>query len=266
MSNVLTQKKEPKNFEEAFLLLERFIDESFENFIDESCREFTQIYVQDNALKDLNPELKQIFSFKLNARLTQFFKLHIFLNMNPTYDEKHNKFDLLPEKSPANIGNPYDLLKQIADDALAIFLNEIQKNEIKKILSDAKKGEKQAIYKLVMWEKTALGLDFIVKKIAFASLNGDKNFFERLAGAIKQKVTDKRKERNEGYKATLNYLIPFLKTRDGLNERQIWRMLNKPRNGPSLSDMYRNAKGYEISSLDDIDYFVKFLKRNKISP
>jgi hypothetical protein len=221
--------------------------------------------VQDNALKDLDPELKQIFLFKLNARLTQFFKLHTFLCMNPTYDE-NNKLDLLPGKSPVNIGNPYDLLKQVANDALAIFLKDIHKREIKIILSDAKKGNKQAIYKLVRWEKTALSLDFIVKKIAFASLNGDKDFFERLADAIKQKVTDKRKERNNLYKESLNYIIPFLKTRDGVNERQIWRMLNKNRNGISLSDMYRDTffEGDEVSSLDDIDYFVKFLKRNKI--
>lgn len=120
----------------------------------------------------------------------------------------------------------------------------------------------------MLWEKTALSFKFLVEKIAIASLKHDKDFFERLAKAIKQKVAHKSEIRNQHYKEALQFLIPFFKVKYGFNERKIWQRLNKERKGGTIADIMREVlfKEEDVSSLDDIDYFVKFLKRNKFTP
>jgi len=262
MPKIQLQIKEPKNAEEALSFIKGLFEEQ-QRF----CRKFTELYIQRAPLKDLEPELRHIFSFKLNARLISLINLHIILCMNLTYD-KNNQLVSIPGSSSYHIGSPYDFVEQVAGDELAIFLNEIQKKGIKAILSAGKNGNRKAIYKLVLWNKTALSLNFLVEKIANASLAGDKIFFEQLADAIKKKVGDKREERNRLYTESLRYLIPFFKTKDGLDERQIWRKLTEKKNGILISDIYRDKffKGDDVPSLDDIDYFVKFLKRKKIVP
>jgi hypothetical protein len=174
----------------------------------------------------------------------------------------------MPGKSIYEEANPFDLAAQIAYDQSTIFLKEIKKEGIKEILAKAKGGDKRAIHDLVLWEKTAISLNFVVEEIAAASLNGDKEFIEHLADALKQKVYDKRKDRNRLYVKMLRHLIPFIKVRYGLNVRQAWKMLTEVQNNKAIRDFFETDlfKGGEVSSLYDIDYFVKFLKRSKIIP
>jgi len=249
-----TLKNEPKDKEEFVLYIKNWIDEQIN-----PCREFTSLYIQGDKLKNLEPELKQIFSFRLNARLIQFIKIHARLTLNLYCYYGNDPYDNVKY---------YDIAQQIADDHLKIFLDDIKKEGIKEILIKAREGNKRAILKLVRWEKTAVSLNFVVEEIAKASCCGNKDFFEQLANAIKQKVTDERKKRNQNYVLYLSYLIPLFKTRNSLNERQIWKkIITEKYNGLSLSDYFQVSlfKGDDVSSLVDIDYFVKFLKRNKIT-
>ncbi len=217
------------------------------------CREFTKLYANP-ILKELEPELKHLFSVRLYAHLCLFisFDMEIRLKLNmPFYMEV----------------NPFDIAKAIADAQSTIFLDEVIKKRIKEILAKAKSRNRRAIYKLVLWEKTAISLNFIVEEIAAAHLNGDKDFFLQLADALKQKIYDRRKDRNKDYVEILRYGIPFFKAKYRLSIRGIWRMLNDDKRG-RISDIIRaSARKKEgvVASLDDIDYFVKFLKRNKIS-
>jgi len=228
----------------------------------EFCREFTDLYcIEHSALNDLEPELKYIFSIRLYAHLITFTKAYLSCLDHISCDIDAQDFF----RSGVTIRG---IAETIAADKSALFFEEIRRKGIKEIFAKAKSGDKQAIYKLVLWEKTAISIKFIAEKMAVALYRGDKEFIEQLAKALKQKTYDKRKDRNKIYVEVLHFLVPIFKVKYGLNTREIWRKINDNEAGFILGSEFLREEifnGKEVSSLDDIDYFVKFLKRNNIS-
>jgi hypothetical protein len=159
--------------------------------------------------------------------------------------------------------NPFDIAEKIADAQRDLYIDEIEKKGIKETLVKAINGDRRAVYKLVLWEKTAISLDLAVKQLAVAQIHGDKVFIENLANALKRKVYDKRKDRNAEYVKVLRYLVPFLKVKYNLTTRKVWKKINELGISDIIGVIFNDK---DVSSLEDIDYFVKFLKRNHLSP
>jgi len=241
----------------------------FKNWVDKEvnrCKQFTELKLQSPTLKKLEPELKQILSFRMSAQLIYFIKIHIIMCLNITYDEKGNPVKHQGINTFWSSVNPGDIAEQIADDQAKIFLREIEKNNIRDILHKAKIGDRRAIYKLVLWNKTAISLNFVVEKIAEAALNEDQTFFDQIAGALKKNVSDKRKKKNKILIEILRYYIPFIKAKWGLSERQIWKELTNSEKTNDLFNSFVASGNEDVPALVDIDYFSKLLKRHRVIP
>ena len=249
-----TKKIDPKKIENAKAIFKGYIDKHIEK-----CRELSELYVKHPTIEGLEPELKYIFRVRLSARLIWFIKLYIGACL---------EIDA-PDNSFYTKVSPFDVEEKIADDQLRIFLEEILKKGIKEILAKAISGDKRSVYKLVLWEKTSISLKFVVERLAMASLNGDREFIEKLADALKQKVYDKREERNKHYVDLLRFMIPFFKVKYGWNARKVWKKMNENKRGSlSMSDIIIEDffKGEGVPSLDDYGYYIKVLKRKNILP
>ncbi len=250
--------KEPRNIEEFKIFLQEYIDGNVKN-----CKKFTDLYTKKYC-NDLEQELKYIFSVRLHSHLIYFIRLHILLCLQIP-DNPGNCFRDI---------NPFDMAEEIAEEQFSIYIKEIQKRGIKALLAEGKEGNARAIFKLVLWDKSAIGLDFVIKHMAASQLEGDRGFIDKLADSLKQKSYNKKKDKNKEYVRVLRYLIPFTKIKLGLTARETWKWLNERKEDknqeyqlPSLADMMREEifKDEGASSLDDIDNFIKFLRRNSIS-
>jgi hypothetical protein len=244
-------RKNPEEIEKSTAFIKSFVNKNIER-----CRKFTDGYIDHPILKDLAPALKHIFFVRLYAHL--LIAIGFYMEAYLFIDDTDNPFAKV---------NPFDIAMKIADAQLILYGEELRKKRIEEILAKAISGDNRAIYKLVKWDKTAISLNFVVDRLAMASLRGDRGFIEKLADALKKKVYDKRKDRNKIYVEYLRYLVPVLKAKYNLKTREVWKKMNTYKKGVSLSDIIREElfKNEEVSSLDDIDYFVKFLKRNNIS-
>lgn len=250
--------KQKKDYEKAVTFIKDWVGKEIGR-----CKKFTGLYVQGFLLKELEPELKYIFSVRLNTQLVCFIKLHISLGLYT----KQKAREMPGINTNVSRVTPYDIATKIADDQAKIFLKEIETNEIREKLSKAKSGNpenRRAIKDLVQWDKTAISLDFVVEKMAEASFYGDKEskeFIENVADALKQKVAHRGKIKNIGYVAMFRYWIPYCKAR-GLTVRQIYKEIDKVHGADFFRSAMKNDDGTDC--LLDIDHFVKFVKRNKI--
>ncbi|MFA6412856.1 MAG: hypothetical protein WCW53_09165 [Syntrophales bacterium] len=199
------------------------------------CKQLTDIHLQNAKLKNIDPELKRIFSVRLYTQLLFSIKSHTDLEAHLRIKEKDNPGEALGSKIYSEI-NIDDITTIVANDLIDIFLKEIETKGIRETLSKANNGDRRAIYKLVIWDKTAISLDFVVERMSEASFYGDKEFIETIADALKKKVAHKGKEKNRVYVAMLRHWIPYYKAK-GLSVRQIGKKISNGRG----ADIFRSA-------------------------